>query len=46
MYAFIFNTRSCKNSGWHSWKMVTYETMQKGREIGQKLDVDDLIYYK
>lgn len=46
MYAFIFNTRSCKNSGWHSWKMVTYETMQKGREIGQKLDIDDLIYYK
>lgn len=23
MYAFIFSTKSCKNSGWHSWKIVT-----------------------
>lgn len=23
MYAFIFNTKSCRNSGWHSWNMVT-----------------------
>lgn len=24
MYAFIFKTKSWRNSGWHSWKMVTY----------------------